>query len=85
MLLKPIRTKSAKSHCEGSLNIFIGGLWCGTAVANRNSDTFHFKSNHPSIITTESKMFMALDEICTDIELSLKEFINKIELKPKTE
>lgn len=82
--LKPIKlwTEKSMQFPEGTLRIYIGGLHIGTAIPNRhNGDLYNFNSRYTDIIHGIGRKYGTLDEIITDIELSLKEFINQIIVK----
>jgi len=61
----------------GTLIFYCGNLKCGYAIPQRNKSTFRF-SSCLDIIDLEPRTNFTIDEITTDIELSLKEFCSKV-------
>lgn len=82
--LKPTKlwTEKSMQFPEGTLRIYIGSLHIGTAIPKKgDGDLYSFNNKYMDIIHGNSGKYVTLDEIITDVELSLKEFINQIIVK----
>lgn len=67
----------SKNNKDGSIRLYCGSMYCGTAYPAKLEDVYSFKSSNYSIISV-STSYKTLDKIKDEIELCLKEFLSQI-------